>query len=90
MAFGLTKTHVSPIAVDFGVSSLKIAQVQSCDGQQKLLAAVSMDTPRMSFAIESAWNVSRSWSFSRSSGGVSIETAASSFCCPSQDCTCAI
>lgn len=45
MAFGLTKTHVSPIAVDFGVSSLKIAQVQSCDGQQKLLAAVSMDTP---------------------------------------------
>jgi len=45
MAFGLIKSHASPIAVDFGVCSLKVAQVESVENEQRLVAAAALETP---------------------------------------------
>lgn len=44
MAFGLRKPNVSPIAVDFGVSSLKAIQIEP-GNHPKLVAAACLETP---------------------------------------------
>src|SRR5262245_49993272 len=44
MALGLLKSNVSPIAVDFGVASLKVLQLSLGDAPA-LVAAASVETP---------------------------------------------
>lgn len=44
MAFGIRKPNVSPIAVDFGVSTLKVIQIEP-GARPSLVAAASLETP---------------------------------------------
>ena len=46
MALGLSKTRLLPIAVDFGVDSIKLLQVNLTDPPQ-FVAAVAVDYPRL-------------------------------------------
>ena len=46
MAFGINKPRLTPIAIDFGVDSLKMLQVSTSDETTQLVGAASVVVPK--------------------------------------------
>lgn len=72
MAFGITKTRLSPISIDFGTDTIKMMQVSAGGTTTQLIAAGAMTVPeqarndaaaRYSFAGESIKEILRQQSF---------------------------
>lgn len=72
MAFGITKTRLSPISIDFGTDTIKMMQVSAGGATTQLIAAGAMTVPeqarndaaaRYSFAGESIKEILRQQSF---------------------------
>jgi Tfp pilus assembly PilM family ATPase len=71
MSFGLLKGNISPIAVDFGVSSLKVLQISGDDPPQLICAAqlvtpdelLNDDNARLSYQIQGLSKLLRAGSF---------------------------
>jgi len=45
MAFGINKSRLSPIAIDFGVDTLKLLQISTTDDTTQLIGAASVVIP---------------------------------------------